>query len=217
MLTHAAPLAGTRRHRSALNLGIAVIALFGVPAIWLPFAYHTSPASALFEDDFFRLWPLAWPHLLAIPIAVALFRWVASGHLSNGERWSGRLFAAAAGCVTGWPFIWAILHGDWPSGVGEAFMGLMPLVILICGAALAVRALRSGRAPEGLDAVVMMEVAYLANVSLCLLAAGDWGRNLQIGAYAVLLTSVVYVIQIVAVQVTRPVRGAAPAQAPALL
>ena len=46
-------------------------------------------------NGFFHVWPMAWPHLLAIPIAGALLRWVASGRLSNGERWCGRLHGLA--------------------------------------------------------------------------------------------------------------------------
>jgi hypothetical protein len=59
--------------------------------------------------------------------------------------------------------------------------------------------LRSGRAPDGLDAIVMMELAYLANVVLCVQAATGGGEHLQIGAYAVLLTSAAYFIHILSV------------------
>jgi hypothetical protein len=208
MTTTAAPvpaqLSAPRRHRSAFSIGIAVAALAGVPAIWLPFGYGISPASALFDDGFFRLWPLAWPHLLAIPIAAALLRWAASGRLSNAERWCGRLLAAGACCVTGSLFVEPFFHGNWPSSVGDWTAFLVPLAMLAGGAAFAVRALRSGRAPDGLDAIVMMELAYLPNVALCVQAATGGGEHLQIGAYAVLLTSVVYVIHILAMLVPRP-------------
>jgi hypothetical protein len=213
MTTTAAPLSAPRGHRSPFSIGAAVLALVGVPAIWLPFAYDTSPASALFEHGFFNLWPLAWPSLLAVPIAAALFRWVASQRLSIVERWSGRLLAAASYCVTGWFYVWTIVDGNWPSAPSE-WIGFSVLIVsLTGGAALAVRALRSGRAPDGLDAVVMMEVAYLANAVSCLLSFSD---ELQIGAYAVLLTSVVYGVQLLAVQVSGPARGAAPEGAAAL-
>jgi len=200
----AAPLPASRRHRSAFSIGIAAVAFAGVPAIWLPFAYGITPASALFDDGFFRLWPLAWPHLLAIPIAVALIRWAVSGRLSNAERWGGRLFAAGAWCVTGSLFVEPIFHGNWPSGPGDWTAFLVPLAILAGGAALALWALRSRRAPDGLDAMVLMEMAYLPNVALCVQAATGNGEPLQIGAYVVLLTSVVYVIHILAVLATRP-------------
>jgi hypothetical protein len=211
--TTAAPLFTPRRHHSAFSIGVAVLALAGVPAIWLPFAYHTSPASALFEHGFFNLWPLAWPSLLAVPIAAALFKWVASGRLSSVERWSGRLLAAASCCVTGWFYVRTILEGDWPSGASEWFGFSVLIVILTGGAALAVRALRSGLAPDGLDAVVMMEVAYLANAVWCLLSFGD---DLEIGGYAVLLTSVVYGVQLLAVQLSRPTGAEAAEPAAAL-
>jgi len=199
-----AQLSSFRRHRSAFSIGIAVVALVGVPAIWLPFAYSISPASALFDDGFFRLWPMAWPHLLAIPIAVALFRWVARGRLSNAGRWCGRILAAGAWCVTGSLFVEPFFHGNWPSSAGDWIAFLVPLAMLAGGAAFAVRALRSGRTPDGLDAIVLMEMAYFPNVALCVQAATGGGEHLQIGAYAVLLTSVVYVIHILAVHVTRP-------------
>jgi hypothetical protein len=195
MTATAAPLPPPRWHRSAFSIGIAVVALVGVPAIWLPFAYDISPASVLFHDE----WQLAWPYLLAIPIAVALFRWVASGRLSNAERWYGRLLAVGAWCVTGSFFVEPISHGNW----GDLTAFLVPLAMLAGGVALAVWAMRSGRVPDGLDAIVMMEVAYLPNVVLCVLAASSWNERLQLGAYAALLTSVVYVIQILAVLLTR--------------
>ena len=96
MTSTAAPLAAPRRHRSPLSIGIAVVAFAGVPAIWLLFGRDVTPASSLFEGGFLRLWPLAWPCLLAIPIAAALVRWIASGRLSAAERWAGRLLAAGA-------------------------------------------------------------------------------------------------------------------------
>ena len=97
MTVTAAPLTAPHRHHSALTIGIAVVAFAGVPAIWLPFGSDVTPASALFEGGFLLLlWPLAWPYLLAIPIAAALVRWIASGRLSAAERWAGRLLAAGA-------------------------------------------------------------------------------------------------------------------------
>ena len=188
-----------RRHRSAFSIGIAVVAFAGVSAIWLPFAYRISPASALFDDGFFRLWPLAWPHLLAIPIAATLVRWVASGRLSNPERWCGRILAAGAWCVTGSLFVEPVFHGNWPSSAGDCMAFLVPLAMLAGGAAMAVWALRTGRAPDGMDAIVMMEMAYLPNVVLCVQTATGGGEHLQTGAYAVLLTSAAYVIHILSV------------------
>jgi len=122
MTTTAAPVFALRRHRTPLSIGIAVAALAGVPAIWLPFAYDILPASVVFDDQ----WQLGWPYLLAIPTAAALVRWVVRGRPSNAERWCGRLVASS------------------------------------------------------------------------------WDQRLQVGAYAALLTSVVYVIHILAVLVTRP-------------
>lgn len=197
MTSTAAPLAAPRRHRSPLSIGIAVVAFAGVPAIWLPFAYGISPASSLLDDGFFHFWTLAWPHLLAIPIAAALFRWVAGGRLSNPERWCGRAFAVGACCVTGF-FFKLLFQENWPSSAGETAY-LVPLAMLAGGVALAVWALRSGRAPNGLDAIVMMELAYLPNVALCVQVATGSGEHLQIGAYAALLTSAAYGIHVLAV------------------
>jgi len=47
MTTTAAPLPAPRRHRSAFSIGIAVVALAGVPAIWLPFGYGIHLLAAL--------------------------------------------------------------------------------------------------------------------------------------------------------------------------
>ena len=198
MTVTAAPLTAPRRHRSALTIGIAVVAFAGVPAIWLPFGSDVTPASALFERGFLRLWPLAWPYLLAIPIAAALVRWISSGRLSSHERWSGRLLAAGAACVTGSIWVESSSDGSWPWSAADWTAFLVPLAMLVGGAALSLWALRSGRAPGGLDAIVMMELAYLPNVVLCVLVATSWGA-LQIGAYAVLLTSAAYGVHVVAV------------------
>jgi hypothetical protein len=73
-----------------------------------------------------------------------------------------------------------------------------PLAVLAGGATLGLWAPRSGRAPGGPDAIVMMELAYLPNVVLCVLVAREYGE-LQIGAYAVLLTATAYVVHTLAV------------------
>jgi hypothetical protein len=199
MTVTAAPLTAPRRHHSALTIGIAVVAFAGVPAIWLPFGRDVTPASALFEGGFLlRLWPLAWPYLLAIPIAAALVRWIASGRLSNAERWAGRLLAAGAACVTGSIWVESSSDGSGPWRAADWTAFLVPLAMLAVGAASGLWALRSGRAPGGLDAIVMMELAYLPNVVLCVLVATSWGA-LQIGAYAVLLTSAAYGVHVLAV------------------
>ena len=195
MTSTAAPLAAPRRHRSPLSIGIAVVAFAGVPAIWLLFGRDVTPASSLFEGGFLRLWPLAWPCLLAIPIAAALVRWIASGRLSDAERWAGRLLAAGAACVTGSQLL---SDGNSPSSAADWTVFLVALAMLAGWAALSLWALRGGRAPGGLDAIVMMELAYLPNVVLCVLVATSFGA-LQIGAYAVLLTSAAYGVHVLAV------------------
>jgi hypothetical protein len=204
MTTTAAPLPAPHRHRSAFSIGVAVVALVGVPAIWLPFGYGISPASALFDNGFFHLWPLAWPHLLAIPIAAALLRWAASGRLSKAERCCGRLLAAGACCVTGSLFVEPFFDGNWPASAGDWTAFLVPLAMLAGVVALAVRVPHGGRAADGLDAIVMMEMAYLPNVALCVQAATGGGEHLQVGGYAVLLTSGVYLVQILALQLIWP-------------
>ena len=200
MTVTAAPLTAPHRHHSALTIGIAVVAFAGVPAIWLPFGSGVTPASALFEGGFLLLlWPLAWPYLLAIPIAAALVRWIASGRLSDAERWAerwaGRLLAAGAACVTGSQLL---SDGNSPSSAADWTVFLVALAMLAGWAALSLWALRGGRSPGGLDAIVMMELAYLPNVVLCVLVATSFGA-LQIGAYAVLLTSAAYGVHVLAV------------------
>lgn len=55
-------------HRSLFSITAGLLGLAGVAAIWLPFAYSTSPAKAVTDGD---LWYLAVPFLLAVPIAAA--------------------------------------------------------------------------------------------------------------------------------------------------
>ena len=101
--------------------------------------------------------------------------------------------------MTGSLWVEPISDGSWPSSAAEWTAFLVPLAMLAGGAALSLWALGSGRAPGGVDAIVMMELAYLPNVALCVQVATGWGEHLQIGAYAVLLTSAAYGMHVLAV------------------
>jgi hypothetical protein len=93
-------------------------------------------------------------------------------------------------CVT----VSAYLFLDsWPSGTQEWLSMIAPIVALVGGIFVLIRSSKLGQI-AAVGPVLAIQVAYLCNGLLCLIAFfGDW----QVGAYCVLLTAVVFVIQIV--------------------
>jgi len=123
--------AGTgRAQRSALAITAALLSLAGAAAIWLPFAWSTSPAKALTDGD---LWYLAAPFLLAIPIAAALILVLVTGSLRPGAQWGARTLAGCAMAVFA-VFIVGAVREDPPGADLEDWLALLvPLVIAADG------------------------------------------------------------------------------------
>jgi hypothetical protein len=192
--------------RSRFSLAVAIIGLAGVAAIFLPFTYGTSPLSATFDG----LWQFGVPAMLAILVTVESFRWVVTGRLTRAERIVGYLAAlVAAGC-----FLSIYLpdgNGDsaWgPSGFSEWFMFLVSWVGSAAGVCLLWRNTRTG-VPSAANAIAAMQIVYAIVAVFCIVAFASEGR--QIGAYLVAVTTLVYLVQIVAVSVAAPGH---PASAP---
>jgi hypothetical protein len=166
---------------------LTVLGTTGIAALILPFTDDYSPLKAAVEQG---LWRLAVPFFLAPLASAASLRWIVSGRLSPLERLIAYVVSAAMVCVTVSVYF---MIASWPSGRQEWLSMVMPAVALVTGIAVLIRSSRLGRI-AAVGPVLAIQVAYLCNGLLCLIAFfGDW----QVGAYFVLVTAVVFVIQIV--------------------
>ena len=194
--------------RSRFSLMVAIVGLAGVASIFLPFTYAVSPLDAAGTLPFLRgdehflggLWRLGVPFLLAILVTVGTFRRIVSGRLTRAERVVGYLAAWVAACC----FLSLYLpYGNddparAPSSVSEWFMFLVSWVGSAVGAYLLWRNLRRG-VPHAANVIPAMQIVYAIVAVFCLVAFASEGW--QIGAYLVAVTTLVYLVQIVAVSV----------------
>jgi hypothetical protein len=201
--------------RSRFSLVIAFVGLAGVAAIFLPFAGQESPLSVVSRlpflwpdpNDFFNLnelWPQGVPFLLAILVTLGSIRWFISGRLSRAERLVAYLAAViAASCILSLyvPLAFSLFTGhgeadtEAPGFLGWFVFGF-PLLGFAVGAYLLWRNSRTG-VPATANAVAAMQVVYVVVAVFCLVAYYSLGW--QVGAYFVAVTTLVYLIQIVAV------------------
>ena len=173
---------------SPLNIAAALVSLAGVAAIWLPFAWSTSPAKALRDGD---LWFLAVPFLLAIPIAAARIWALFNGGLPRGAQWGARALAGCAVAVFA-VFIVGALRDDRPGGDLEGW--LMLLVPLAVAAGWAVLVLRWRPGPGAAEAIALMEAAFLVSAAFCLL---EFVSEREIGWYVTLAVSAAFAANVI--------------------
>ena len=199
--------------RSRFSLVVAIVGLAGVAAVFLPFTFNTSPLRVAAQFPLLRqgpadyflggLWCVGVPLLLAILVTLGSFRWVASGRLTRGERVVGYLAAlVAAACFLSIFFTYGSDDAQSaPSGFIEWFMVARPWVASVAGAYLLRRNSRAG-VPDAANAIAAMQIVYVVVAIICLAtyASSGW----QIGAYLVAVTTLVYLVQIVAVSVAAP-------------
>jgi len=181
-----------RAQRSPVEIAAAVLRLAGVAAVWLPFAWSTSPAKALTDGD---LWYLAAPFLLAIPIAAAFIRALVAGSLPPGAQWGARALAGCAMAVTALFYAKGLRDEGPGPGVYGWLMLLVPLAIAAGWTALMIRWRPGRRAIDAAEAVALMEAAFLVNAALCLL--GFVGER-QIGWYVTLAVSAAFAAHVLA-------------------
>jgi hypothetical protein len=176
---------GTNRSISLLLLTVSGTA--GIAALFLPFTWGVSPASAVFAMAY---WQLAIPFFLSVLVSAASVRWMISGLPSRPER----AIAYVASSMMAFSTLSLYLDIDaWPSGMQEWLSMTIPLLTLLLGVYVVIKNLRN-KGPKEVSAVMAMQIAYLSNALLCLIGFfGEW----QIGAYFVLVTSIVYLLQIV--------------------
>jgi hypothetical protein len=173
-------------HRSIVHLLLTVVGMTGIAGLFLPFTFGTSPAEAASTKE---LWRLAVPFFLAVLASAASIRWVVSGSFSGSERAIAYVISASMVCVT--LSLW--FSKDGPANIQEWLAFVSPVPILALGAYLLIRNSRMGPSRK-FNPVMAIQVAYLTNAVLCLIAFfGNW----ELGAYCVLVAALAFVLQIV--------------------
>lgn len=206
------PIPAAHNPRSPLSLGVAFVGLSGIAACFLPFTWNVTPieaADTLFSKDSFleNLWHLGAPLLLPMLVTVITVRWIGSGRLSRVERIASYLVAlAAAFCLLSLFF----LHGSGddqpaPSGFVEWFALAFSWVGSAAGVILLWRNSRVG-VPDALNAITAIQAVYAVDATFCLVLYGQSPQELQVGAYLVALTTLAYLVQILAASAAAPGR-----------
>ena len=187
--TSSAGAAGARW--SPLDIAAALASVAGVAAIWLPFAWSTSPANALRDGD---LWLLAAPFLLAIPLAAARFWVLVKGGLPSGAQWGARALAGCALAVFA-VFIVRALRDDRPGGDLEGRLMLLVSLAIAAGWAVLVLRWRPGPgAAQAAEAIALMEAAFLVNAAFCLIG---FATEREIGWYVTLAVSAAFAAHVI--------------------
>jgi hypothetical protein len=187
---------GTNRSISLLLLTVSGTA--GIAALFLPFIPDISPVDAvleLYRTGYSWLWQLlllAFPFFLSVLVSAASVRWMISGLLSQPERTIAYMLSSMMALVPLYIIILWIIDPS-PSEVRYWLTLVMPLLTLLFGVYAVVKNLRNKGSKE-VSAVMAMQIVYLSNALLCLiLFFGDW----QVGAYFVVVISIVYLLQII--------------------
>ena len=192
-MTSASSAGAARARWSPLDIAAALASVAGVAAIWLPFAWSTSPAKALSDGD---LWFLAAPFLLAIPLAAARFWVLVKGGLPSDAQWGARALAGCALAVFA-VFIVRALREDPPGGDLEGWlMLLVPLAIAAGWVVLVLRWQPGPASARAAEAFALMEAAFLVNAAFCLL--GFAGER-EVGWYVTLAVSAAFAAHVSAI------------------
>jgi hypothetical protein len=159
----------------------------GIAGLFLPFTFSTSPVDAISDKE---LWRFALPFFLAVVASAASIRWISSGSFSGSERAIAYVVSASMVGVT--LSLWFPLK-DGPATIQEWLAFVSPEPILALGVYFLIRNSRMG-ASRKFNPVMAIQIAYLANAVLCLIAFfGDW----ELGAYCVLVAALAFVLQII--------------------
>jgi len=176
---------------SPLDIAAALASVAGVAAIWLPFAWSTSPAKALRDGD---LWYLAAPFLLAIPIAAARIWVLVKGGVPPGAQWVSRALAGCAMAVFA-VFIVSALRDNAQGGDLESWLTLLvPLAIAAGWVVLVLRWRPGPAAAQTAEAIALMEATFLVNAAFCLLG---FVREREVGWYVTLAVSAAFAAHVI--------------------
>ncbi len=168
---------------------LTTIGAAGIPAIIFPFTFDLSPLAAAGQSDM-SLWRLSWPFFLPVLITPAVVRWLFLNKHSQKEIIAGYIVGAAILAVT---FSGYVSGYKWPQNTQSQIAFVSPIIILAFGIFIVLRN-RKKLVPGPAGAIVLMQVAYIANCLLCLISfMDDW----QIAAYLSLATAIAYLAQIV--------------------
>ncbi len=173
----------------------ALIGLVGLTSLFLPFAEDESPLTVLGDRSLFvSVWRITLPFFLALPVSAYSFRLAIAGAMTRCESALAFAVSMSVACLTlSLCFDLRGLTGfrDWLS------IAVIP-VLLLAGLFIMVKNWRGG-VIHGMNALVSLQISYLINCVVCLIAFfGEW----QPGAYCALLTTFVYGYQIIGVSRT---------------
>ncbi len=198
-----------------LQLCLVALTTIGIASIFLPFTRSVAPfdvivlnepgvlAGQLPNRHDVLLILLTSPFWLAIPITLASLKRLLAGRLSRVAWFTSYTLALIMGSATlgfvGLGLSGKTLPKDWSLEKYLAVFSpqehivLLPVAILIFGAGWVIRNRRRQLLLHSLNAVIAMQVVYIANGVLCLaLFQDDW----KSGAYVTLATVVVYLAHI---------------------
>jgi hypothetical protein len=204
---------------------LAALGVIGIVSIFVPLTRKVAPFDVIVFNapeilggrlpNWYDIWLilLASPFFLAIPITTASLKRLWAGRLSR-VAWLtsyglALVMAAATLGFVGLGVFEKALPTDRPLeeylvmfSPQEYLVLLLPLAILILGAGWVIRNRRRRLVLHAINAVIAMQVAYIANGVLCLALFQDDWKN---GAYITLATVIVYLTNIVLVSLsTRP-------------
>ena len=168
---------------------LTAIGAAGVPAIFLPFTFDLSPFATAGQYNM-SLWRLSWPFFLPVLITTALIRWLFLKKQSQKEIIAGYIVGGAMLAVT---FSGYIKNYSWPDSLRTQIAFMAPIMILAFGVFIVLKNRRK-LIPGPAAAIIVMQVAYLANCLLCLISFID---SWQIAAYLSLATAMAYLAQII--------------------
>jgi hypothetical protein len=198
-----------------LQLCLVAVSTIGIASIFLPFTRSVAPfdvivlneprilAGQLPNQHDVLLILLTSPFWLAIPITFASLKRLLAGRLSRVAWFTSYMLALIMGGATlgfvGLGLSGKALPTDWSLEKYLAVFSpqehivLLPVAILILGAGWVIRNRRRQLLLHSLNAVIAMQLVYIANGVLCLaLFQDDW----KSGAYVTLATVVVYLAHI---------------------
>lgn len=203
---------------------LVALSVIGIASIFLPFTRKVAPFDVIVLNapavlagrlpNQYDIWLilLTSPFWLAIPITAASVKRLWAGRLSRAA-WltSYGLALIMAGAILGFVGL-ALSEKGLPTdrpleeylvmfSPQEYLVLLLPLAILVLGAGWVIRNRRHRVLLHALNAVIAMQVAYIANGVLCLALFQDDWKN---GAYITLVTVVVYLTHIALVSSRQP-------------
>ena len=171
-----------------IQMLLTIVGLTGIAAIFLPFTWNESLINAVNDRN---LWRLALPAFLPLIIAGLSLRWLFSKKLSSSEQAIAYIVSLASGCVT--LSFYLISDYGWPTDFKEWLTYVIPLITLGLGI-FTLLSRRRNLTKKPFLAIKSMQIAYLANILLCLTGFfGEW----QIGAYFSLITVGAYLSQMI--------------------